>query len=794
MATATVKKRGIRRSGEGEPAGNVWHRLREAHAGTHPAEWATRARALLLEVDSRLGKRELIGFETVEQGERLIAEFLAWKQRYSHSVVDGLIDPDEGSLCGNCGATGEEMAAAADRRATGRKPAGGKAKGGATGGLTAARSPRAQTVGSEAQPTKAGSVLAKTQIVEVPVEKIHRRPSNRGGVPVTFPEVADLMESIQQFGLSSPLELRTTSDEQELPIGHLELVKGERRWMACRALKRETVPAIVRELDRQAAAIAVAVDNTHRRDLDPIQRAKAVRDAIAAGATEDEAGLAAGIPKGSKNALRLLELPEAVQDLVATGRLSQRIALAAVPYVTIAGIMAGLFKAVKAKDWWVRGENNYQHGLEQLVHQHTRPVDAARKYKAGYQAGGDQTCAFAKELVGADRQLTAEAREALHVVEVRLANKPTLLATNVKAWDQRQAKAREESKKVQETQRRKKSAKAKAAGKAANPAAEAQQDRTLEDHTERHALLWLRLLIAERLVPGDARTRRVAAWVRDTAREGYGNVCPAVDWNVSAAHLLGHPSGECRWEEPQIDEWERSGQLYGGDDPQQAGDVSECLRAQLQLFPAWRPWSGLQVPPYDKDCVAGDVLAPPEKIPERYPTLDDDELRQAAEWLASVPGFRVVETVWPTRIKDGWAAARQVGSYHRELLAQWLAGFKTRRQLQGLVSELGLTDQVPASVTLTATRDAILEAHTGPKGLPLPKALAATAAPPKPKAKRAAGGRAAGRKPAGGKAKGQPPAGVCRECGCTEDAACEEGCSWADETRTLCTACAGEED
>lgn len=32
-------------------------------------------------------------------------------------------------------------------------------------------------------------------------------------------------------------------------------------------------------------------------------------------------------------------------------------------------------------------------------------------------------------------------------------------------------------------------------------------------------------------------------------------------------------------------------------------------------------------------------------------------------------------------------------------------------------------------------------------------------------------------------------AGVCRECGCTEDFACPQGCAWADDTKTLCTAC-----
>ncbi len=32
--------------------------------------------------------------------------------------------------------------------------------------------------------------------------------------------------------------------------------------------------------------------------------------------------------------------------------------------------------------------------------------------------------------------------------------------------------------------------------------------------------------------------------------------------------------------------------------------------------------------------------------------------------------------------------------------------------------------------------------------------------------------------------------GVCRVCGCTDDAACEGGCYWVDETETLCSACA----
>ena len=35
----------------------------------------------------------------------------------------------------------------------------------------------------------------------------------------------------------------------------------------------------------------------------------------------------------------------------------------------------------------------------------------------------------------------------------------------------------------------------------------------------------------------------------------------------------------------------------------------------------------------------------------------------------------------------------------------------------------------------------------------------------------------------------EPPSGVCGQCGCTDNAACEGGCSWADPSHTLCTRC-----
>jgi len=80
----------------------------------------------------------------------------------------------------------------------------------------------------------------------------------------------DLAESIKEKGLLNPLIVRKLSD------GTYELIAGQRRFLACQRLGWETIPAIIRDItDDTDATIISLIENVHRADLNPIDKARA---------------------------------------------------------------------------------------------------------------------------------------------------------------------------------------------------------------------------------------------------------------------------------------------------------------------------------------------------------------------------------------------------------------------------------------------------------------------------------------------------------------------------------------
>lgn len=130
--------------------------------------------------------------------------------------------------------------------------------------------------------------------------------------------IAQLGESIRLHGILQPLVVLKRE------VGY-EILAGERRWRAAKLIGLAKVPVVVRdEADPQHQAELRLVENVQRRDLDPLELARAYQALIAEhGLTHDE--LASRVNKerpSISNALRLLTLPEDVQRLVAAGELS----------------------------------------------------------------------------------------------------------------------------------------------------------------------------------------------------------------------------------------------------------------------------------------------------------------------------------------------------------------------------------------------------------------------------------------------------------------------------------------
>ncbi len=136
-------------------------------------------------------------------------------------------------------------------------------------------------------------------------------------------EISGLAKSIAETGLLQPIIVRRTAGEAG-PLAGYEIVAGERRWRAAKAAGLRKIPALVRQLsDREALEFGI-IENVQRADLNPVEEAQAYQRLISEfNATQEEIARTAGKDRTSvANALRLLKLPAAVQQLLVHGEIS----------------------------------------------------------------------------------------------------------------------------------------------------------------------------------------------------------------------------------------------------------------------------------------------------------------------------------------------------------------------------------------------------------------------------------------------------------------------------------------
>jgi ParB family transcriptional regulator, chromosome partitioning protein len=131
--------------------------------------------------------------------------------------------------------------------------------------------------------------------------------------------LAELAASVREHGLLQPVVVTRA------PGGGYHLITGERRWRAARLAGLERIPAVVREVEADADKLTLAlIENLQREDLTPIEQARAfhhLRSEL--GLSQERIAAALGKDRSTvANALRLLQLPLAVQELVDAGALS----------------------------------------------------------------------------------------------------------------------------------------------------------------------------------------------------------------------------------------------------------------------------------------------------------------------------------------------------------------------------------------------------------------------------------------------------------------------------------------
>ncbi|MCR8549545.1 ParB/RepB/Spo0J family partition protein [Salipiger sp. P9] len=153
----------------------------------------------------------------------------------------------------------------------------------------------------------------------VPIEKLapNKDQPRRSFTPEQLQELSD---SIRAKGILQPIIVRPAPGGE----GQFEIVAGERRWRAAQMAQLHEVPVLVRDLDDQEMLEIAIIENIQRADLNAIEEAAGYRQLMYRfGHTQEKIAEALGKSRSHiANLLRLLNLPEPVQEHVRAGDLS----------------------------------------------------------------------------------------------------------------------------------------------------------------------------------------------------------------------------------------------------------------------------------------------------------------------------------------------------------------------------------------------------------------------------------------------------------------------------------------
>ncbi len=152
---------------------------------------------------------------------------------------------------------------------------------------------------------------------QLAIELIDRNPYQTR-THLDEPALRELADSISATGVLQPITVRA------IPGGRYQLIAGERRWLASQRAGKATVPAIVRQVSNEQAMEMTIIENLQREDLNPVEQARAFdRLGREFGLTQEQMAQRTGKERSSvANYLRLLRLPEGIQNLVETNQIS----------------------------------------------------------------------------------------------------------------------------------------------------------------------------------------------------------------------------------------------------------------------------------------------------------------------------------------------------------------------------------------------------------------------------------------------------------------------------------------
>ena len=155
------------------------------------------------------------------------------------------------------------------------------------------------------------------QVTSLPLQKIEPNPLQPRKL-FDEEELQTLSESIAQHGIIQPLTVRKGQN------GFYQIIAGERRWRAARMAGLRTVPVVVIDADDRTVMELALVENLQRQDLNPMEEAMGFKQLMDEhGMTQEQ--VAEKVSKSRSavaNALRLLNLPSSIAQLVTDGKLS----------------------------------------------------------------------------------------------------------------------------------------------------------------------------------------------------------------------------------------------------------------------------------------------------------------------------------------------------------------------------------------------------------------------------------------------------------------------------------------
>lgn len=184
--------------------------------------------------------------------------------------------------------------------------------------------------------------------------------------------LAELAASIKRHGVVQPLVVTPVKD------GKYTLIAGERRWRAAQAAGLKTVPSLVRSHQELEQLEIALIENVQRVDLSPLEQAVSIeRLHEQFSLSYDEIAKRLGKANSTvNNTVRLLRLPQAAHDALATGQISEGHARAILALKGDAERQAYLLKTIIEQGWSVRQAERFvtsvKAGVKQTEQAHAR--------------------------------------------------------------------------------------------------------------------------------------------------------------------------------------------------------------------------------------------------------------------------------------------------------------------------------------------------------------------------------------------------------------------------------------